>query len=223
MTGGKTELAGFPRDLTLRAQSIQPEFREILVQNSMDWFSPTGQVLKKLVYLLRWTTFPGLTGRKFGWMDRTCKCFSTILISRLLLRMHHMYLGSIRWDFHQECMECKECNLSSRLDLISLVIWSCVFWPSITWNLCKVQRWSKSVLTFDRYRPHYIMFLNFQFNNDKNKERSKTILVVILLYKKTTLILKTAEWITVEGLVSGHPWDSKKLSFYNWSWPLMGM
>ena len=111
----------------------------------------------------------------------------------------------------------------SHFDLLSLVIWSCVFWPSITWNLCKVQRWSKSVLTFDRYRPHYIMFPNFQFNNDKNKERSKTILFLILLYKKTTLILKTAEWITVEGLVSGHPWDAKKLSFYNWSWPLMGM
>ena len=66
MTGGKTKLAGFPRDLTLRVQPIQPEFREILVQNSMDWFSPTGKVSKKLVYLLRWTTFPGLTGRNFG-------------------------------------------------------------------------------------------------------------------------------------------------------------
>ena len=25
---------------------------------------------KKLVHLLRWTTFPGRTGRNFGWMDR---------------------------------------------------------------------------------------------------------------------------------------------------------
>ena len=102
----------------------------------------------------------------------------------LPLRMTGMH----RMEFDHSC-----------LDLLSLVIWSCVFWPSITWNLCKVQRWSKSVLTFDHYRPHYVMFPNFHFNNDKNKERSKAILVLILLYKKTTLILKTAEWIYYNG------------------------
>ena len=26
--------------------------------------------------------------------------------------------------------------------------WSCTFWLSVMWNLCKAQRWSKSVLTF---------------------------------------------------------------------------
>ena len=121
MTGGKTKLTGFPSDLTLRVWSIQPKFLEILVQNSMDWLGPTGKVLKKLVHLLRWTTFPGQTG--------------------------------------QNC--------------------------DIMWNLCKVQCWSKSVLTFDHYRPHYIIFPNFHFNNDQNKEWSKTILLLILLYKKT--------------------------------------
>ena len=53
-----------------RARSIQPKFPEISVQNSMDRFGPTGKVSKKLVHLLRWTTFPGRTGRNFGWMDR---------------------------------------------------------------------------------------------------------------------------------------------------------
>ena len=36
----------------------------------MDRFGPTGKVSKKLVHLLRWTTFPGRTGRNFCWMDR---------------------------------------------------------------------------------------------------------------------------------------------------------
>ena len=31
----------------------------------MDRFGPTRKVSKKLVHLLRWTTFPGRTGRKF--------------------------------------------------------------------------------------------------------------------------------------------------------------
>ena len=35
------------------AQSIQPKFLEISVQNSTDWFGPTGKVLKK------WSTFWG--------------------------------------------------------------------------------------------------------------------------------------------------------------------
>ena len=39
-------------------------------------------------------------GSEFGLNGSRPKCFSTILISRLLLRMHHMYVDSIRWDFH---------------------------------------------------------------------------------------------------------------------------
>ena len=35
------------------AQSIQPKFLEISVQNSTDWFGPTGKILKK------WSTFWG--------------------------------------------------------------------------------------------------------------------------------------------------------------------
>ena len=46
----------------------------------------------------------------------------------------------------------------ARLDLRSLVIWSRVFRPSVTWNSHKAQRWTKSVLTFDRCRPQSVTF-----------------------------------------------------------------
>ena len=35
----------------------------------------------------------------------------------------------------------------ARLDLLSLVIWSPVLWPSVTWNLRKAQRWCKNIFT----------------------------------------------------------------------------
>ena len=47
---------------------IQPKFPEIAVQNSVNRFGPTGKVSKKLVQVLRWTTFPGRTGRNFDSM-----------------------------------------------------------------------------------------------------------------------------------------------------------
>ena len=60
------------------ARSIQPKFPEISVQNAMDRFGPTGKVSKKLVHLLRWSSFPGRTGLNFGWMDRA-PCLWTCL------------------------------------------------------------------------------------------------------------------------------------------------
>ena len=48
------------------ARSVEPKFLEISAQNSMDLFSPTGKVSKKLVHFLRWTTFPGRIGRNLG-------------------------------------------------------------------------------------------------------------------------------------------------------------
>ena len=48
------------------ARSIQPNFPEISVQNSMDRFGPTGKVSEKRVHLLRWSSFPGRTGWNFG-------------------------------------------------------------------------------------------------------------------------------------------------------------
>ena len=51
--------------------SLWRNFRmEISVQNSVDRFGLTGKVSKKLVHLLRWSTFPGRTGLNLGWMDR---------------------------------------------------------------------------------------------------------------------------------------------------------
>ena len=52
------------------ARSIQPKFPEISVQNSMERLGPTGKVSKKLVHVLRWSSFPGRTGLDFGWIDR---------------------------------------------------------------------------------------------------------------------------------------------------------
>ena len=46
----------------------------------------------------------------------------------------------------------------ARLDLQPLIIWSHVFWPSVMWNLCKAQRESKNVLTFDHSCLHSVTF-----------------------------------------------------------------
>ena len=70
-----------------------------------------------------------------------------ILISRLLLRMRHIYVASIRLDFHREWMECTERNLitpvltnchmkltqstvveQKRFDLLSLSLALCNLW-----------------------------------------------------------------------------------------------
>ena len=39
-------------------------------RSKIQWIGSLPPVSKKLVHLLRWTTFPGRTGRNFGWMDR---------------------------------------------------------------------------------------------------------------------------------------------------------
>ena len=46
----------------------------------------------------------------------------------------------------------------SPLDLLSLAIWSRVFWPSITWNLRRAQRLSKCVLTLGCCQLHSLNF-----------------------------------------------------------------
>ena len=61
------------------ARSIRPNFPEMLVQNSMDRFGPTGKVSKKQVHLLRWSSFPGRTGLNVGWMDRAPAYRSLVL------------------------------------------------------------------------------------------------------------------------------------------------
>ena len=43
-------------------------------------------------------------------------------------------------------MECTVCNLTTHLwTSYLLIIWSLLFWLSVTWNLHKAQRWSKSI------------------------------------------------------------------------------
>ena len=72
-----------------------------------------------------------------------------ILISRLLLRMHSLYLASfVRMNGMYRTQ-----SDHVRFYLLSLIICSCMFWPSITSNLHKARLWSK---TFDRCRRHFV-------------------------------------------------------------------
>ena len=100
MTGGKTKLAGFPRDLTLRAQSIQPEFRESLVQNLNGLVQSNRKSFEKTGLPFEVDHFSWSDWSEFWLNGSRPKCSSAILISRLLLCMHHMYVDSVRWDFH---------------------------------------------------------------------------------------------------------------------------
>ena len=118
MTGGKTKLTGFPSDLTLRARSIQPKFLEISVQNSMDRLGPTGKVLKKLVHLLRWTTFPSRTSLNFGWMDSALRVFPGCYNACVTCMQTAFVWTSTK----------NELNAQNR-------IWSLTFGPSITRNV----------------------------------------------------------------------------------------
>ena len=51
----------------------------------------------------------------------------------------------------------------ARFDILLLVIWSRVFWPSVTRNVRKAQRWSKSVWTSDLSRPHSLTFGYYKY------------------------------------------------------------
>ena len=91
-----------------------------------------------------------------------------ILISRLLLRMRGMYVTSIHLDFHwnaQNTIWLHTFGPSITHNMITH-IWTfhhsqsahAWFWLSVTWNLCKAQQWSKSILTFDCCHPHSVTF-----------------------------------------------------------------
>ena len=95
----------------------------------------------------------------------------SILISRLLLRTHRMYVCSqlsFGLPLRMNGMHRTQFN-HVRLDLLSLVSLSLVFWPSVKWNVRKAQRWSKSVLVFDRCRPHSVQTKCRQSWNPINK------------------------------------------------------
>ena len=65
---GNVKVANGMLSVDARARSIQPKISGNFgpKKTSMDRFGPTGKVSKKLVHLLRWTTFPGRTGLNFG-------------------------------------------------------------------------------------------------------------------------------------------------------------
>ena len=52
-----------------------------------------------------------------------------------------------------------------RLNLLPLVIWSLVFWPSVTRNWRKAQHWNKSGWTFDCCHPYPLTFSYYQFES----------------------------------------------------------
>ena len=74
-----------------------------------------------------------------------------------------LYVASSPLDFHLK----KEWNIPnvmwSRTWLFTLLIWSRVFWPSVTWNLHKARCWSKSVRTSGHCRPHSLSFGCYYF------------------------------------------------------------
>ena len=100
------------------------------------WVYFTIKIFKKLFRATRWAHNPNFQV-VFTHASHVCSQHSF----GLPLRMYGMY----RTHFDH-----------ARLDLLPLVIRSRVFWPSLTWNLLKAQRWSKSVLTFDRCLPHSV-------------------------------------------------------------------
>ena len=68
----------------------------------------------------------------------------------------------------------------ARLDLLSLVIGSRLFWPSVNWNLREGQRWSKSVLTFDRCRPDTVILSYYYTSNINMSDQEKTYFEIVL-------------------------------------------
>ena len=69
----------------------------------------------------------------------------------------------------------------ARFHLLPLAIWSRAFWPSVTGNLRRAQRWSKSVWTFDRCGPLFLTFGYYQLRIKKSDLNSRTIVIVIVV------------------------------------------
>ena len=89
----------------------------------------------------------------------------------------------------------------AHFDLIPLIIWSRVFWQSVRWNLRKAQRWSKSVWTSDRCRPHS---LTFGHTSPKNRPFCTKLGIAVHEWKHST-----PSWIASHAicpLSSVFPW-----------------
>ena len=96
----------------LWARSIQPNFPEISVQNSMDRFGPAGKVSKKRVHLLRWSSFSGRTGWNFGWMDHALGCWFFSLLSPDGLSLSKKSGWTLGFPPKNPCCICHTCWLS---------------------------------------------------------------------------------------------------------------
>ena len=68
-----------------RRDPFNQKFPEISFQTRWIGSVQPEKFRKKLVHLLRWTTFPGQTGQNFGWMDRTVLSHGEVLISLIIL------------------------------------------------------------------------------------------------------------------------------------------
>ena len=68
-----------------RRDPFNQKFPEISFQTQWIGSVQPEKFRKKLVHLLRWTTFPGQTGQNFGWMDRTVLSHGEVLISLIIL------------------------------------------------------------------------------------------------------------------------------------------
>ena len=115
-----------------RARSIQPNFPEISVQNSMDRFGPIGKVSKERVHLLRWSSFPGRTGWNFGWMDHAQRdpgwVWSHVSRTKFILREEAAILCAHPSPRRSSCLQAKGSTFISQPWLL---VWPCEskYWP----------------------------------------------------------------------------------------------
>ena len=95
--------------------------------------------------------------------------FQVVIMHALHVWSQHLFGLPVRmYGMHRTQFDDSRCNL------LLLVIWSrkfdhAPFWPSVTWNFRKAQRWNKSVLTFDHCRSSSLAYINLP-ENKRNKK-----------------------------------------------------
>ena len=85
------------------------------------------------------------------------------------------------------------------LDLLLHVIWSRVFWPSVTWNFRKAQRWSKSVLLISLWNWRFVIVK--QKKDDRYQVAVNIEWFVYRIDLKNFEFLPAQRWIKNEALV----------------------
>ena len=107
----------------------------------MDRFGPTGKVSKKLVHLLRWSSFRGRTGLNFGWMDRAPSAHNARRYEQKAEGpgvfhgfRHNYFLGKENAIFKLRYV--LSCNVMS-LKVLGIV-WVCTCWVALfmRWTPC---------------------------------------------------------------------------------------